>query len=66
MSLFDEAQHIRAKMQAEDCVRVSIALFGQPGSGKSALINRLVGQRLAPEASETMSPPSARTTSGMG
>lgn len=36
-------------MQADDGVRVSIALFGQPGCGKSSLINRLIGQRLAAE-----------------
>ena len=28
-------------------VTVSIALFGQPGSGKSSLVNRLTGQKLA-------------------
>lgn len=33
--------------QDENNVRVSIALFGQPGSGKSSLINRLTGQNLA-------------------
>lgn len=49
MSLTEEAERIRARMQSEDVVRVSIALFGQPGAGKSSLINRLTGQRLARE-----------------
>jgi GTP-binding protein EngB required for normal cell division/uncharacterized protein (DUF697 family) len=52
MSLIDEAKRIREKMNAEDNLRVAIALFGQPGAGKSALINRLVGQKLAPEGVE--------------
>jgi GTP-binding protein EngB required for normal cell division/uncharacterized protein (DUF697 family) len=49
MSLTDEAERIKSQMQAEDAVRVSIALFGQPGCGKSSLINRLTGQKLAME-----------------
>lgn len=49
MSLVEAAEQIRERMQADDNVRVSIALFGQPGCGKSSLINRLVGQQLATE-----------------
>lgn len=49
MSMSDAAESIRARMNADDSVRVSIALFGQPGCGKSSLINRLTGQRLARE-----------------
>ncbi|MCO6457285.1 MAG: GTPase domain-containing protein [Pirellulaceae bacterium] len=49
MSLVVAAQSIREKLTAEDAVHVSIALFGQPGSGKSSLINRLTGQKLAAE-----------------
>jgi len=49
MSMSDAAAHIRERMNADDSVRVSIALFGQPGCGKSSLINRLTGQRLARE-----------------
>ena len=49
MSLLDEAQRIRKLMEEEDRQTISIALFGQPGSGKSSLINRLIGQKLAPE-----------------
>ncbi len=49
MSLTEAAEQIREKIQADDRVRVSIALFGQPGCGKSSLINRLTGQNLAAE-----------------
>jgi GTP-binding protein EngB required for normal cell division/uncharacterized protein (DUF697 family) len=49
MSMSDAADQIRQRMTADDSVRVSIALFGQPGCGKSSLINRLIGQRLAAE-----------------
>lgn len=49
MSLVEAAEQIRERMQADDGVRVSIALFGQPGCGKSSLINRLIGQQVAAE-----------------
>lgn len=49
MSLSEAAEEIRKKMQVDDNVRVSIALFGQPGCGKSSLINRLIGQHVATE-----------------
>jgi len=47
MDLREEAERIRQKLDELDEVQVRIALFGQPGSGKSSLINRLVGQELA-------------------
>jgi hypothetical protein len=49
MSMTEAADQIRQRMTASDAVRVSIALFGQPGCGKSSLINRLTGQKLAQE-----------------
>lgn len=49
MSMAEAADRIRERMKVSDAVRVSIALFGQPGCGKSSLINRLTGQKLAPE-----------------
>ncbi len=49
MSMTEAAERIRERMQADDSVRVSLALFGQPGCGKSSLINRLLGKRLAAE-----------------
>lgn len=49
MSMSEAAEQIRQRMTIDDAVRVSIALFGQPGCGKSSLINRLTGQKLAVE-----------------
>jgi uncharacterized protein (DUF697 family) len=49
MSMPDAVERLREQMQADDATRVSIALFGQPGCGKSSLINRLTGQKLAAE-----------------
>src|ERR1700742_3599187 len=49
MSMAESAQRIRERMEADDAIRVSVALFGQPGCGKSSLINRLTGQKLAAE-----------------
>lgn len=49
MSMSEAAERIRERMKSDDAVRVSIALFGQPGCGKSSLINRLTGQKLALE-----------------
>ena len=49
MSMIEAAERIRERMQSDDLVRVSIALFGQPGCGKSSLINRMTSQRLAVE-----------------
>lgn len=49
MSMSEAAERIREHIKADDAVRVSIALFGQPGCGKSSLINRLIGQKLALE-----------------
>jgi small GTP-binding protein len=49
MSMSEAAEQVRQRMAAADAVRVSIALFGQPGCGKSSLINRLTGQKLALE-----------------
>lgn len=40
-------QDAREALQKEDEVRVRVGLFGQPGAGKSSLINALLGQELA-------------------
>ncbi|MEW5734419.1 MAG: GTPase [Thermodesulfobacteriota bacterium] len=47
-SIIEAARRLSDQMKKDEAVRVTIALFGQPGSGKSSLINRLVGQNLAP------------------
>ena len=53
MSIFQEAQRIHQLLTQEEEISVDVALFGQPGAGKSSLINRLTGQKLAPEGVKT-------------
>ena len=48
MSIHDDADRIREQIDGINSTRVRLALFGQPGAGKSSLINRLVGRQLAP------------------
>jgi predicted GTPase len=43
----EDAEAIRRKAEATEHTPVYIALFGQPGAGKSSLINASVGQTLA-------------------
>jgi small GTP-binding protein len=47
MGIHDEVEKMRGKLDRKDRERVRIALFGQPGAGKSSLINKLTGQMLA-------------------
>jgi GTP-binding protein EngB required for normal cell division/uncharacterized protein (DUF697 family) len=47
MSLQEEADRLRIELEKLDVVRVRVALFGQPGAGKSSLINALVGREVA-------------------
>jgi small GTP-binding protein len=53
MSISDEANEIREKLRQEERSLVKIALFGQPGAGKSSLINKLVGKKVADVGVET-------------
>lgn len=53
MALADEARRIKEDLKREQEATVSIALFGQPGAGKSSLINRIVGHKVAEVGVET-------------
>lgn len=47
MSIKEEAEKLRKKLEEEKENPIKIALFGQPGAGKSSLINKLVGENVA-------------------
>lgn len=47
MTIHDHVRDLLDKLHQEDSARVRIALFGQPGAGKSSLINSLTGRQLA-------------------
>ena len=53
MSIDQEAEKIRQKLDEENSVTVSVALFGQPGAGKSSLINKIIGEQVAEVGVET-------------
>lgn len=47
------ARALEEKLKEEQTALVSVALFGQPGAGKSSLINRMVGAPVAEVGIET-------------
>ncbi len=47
MDLREEAERLRRELEKLDEVKVRVALFGQPGAGKSSLINALIGREVA-------------------
>ena len=47
MALVHEIERMKREIWAMNQARVRVALFGQPGCGKSSIINRLVGRPLA-------------------
>jgi GTP-binding protein EngB required for normal cell division/uncharacterized protein (DUF697 family) len=47
MGILDEAERLKNLLTDQEKTRVRIALFGQPGAGKSSLINALVGKKVA-------------------
>lgn len=53
MGIQEEIDAIRKKLDEESKVTVKIALFGQPGAGKSSLINKIVGKEVAEVGVET-------------
>lgn len=53
MNLKDQVEAFFLKWNGEDNGKVKIAMFGQPGAGKSSLINELVGEKIAQVSAET-------------
>ncbi|MGL4190966.1 MAG: GTPase [Sphaerotilus sulfidivorans] len=52
-TIHDEATAIRRRLEEAKAETVKIALFGQPGAGKSSLINKIIGSRVAETGVET-------------
>lgn len=53
MSIHNETKEIQRKLDEVNKSTVLVALFGQPGAGKSSLINKIVGQKVAKVGVET-------------
>jgi len=53
MSIDNEIETIRKALEAELDIEVKVALFGQPGAGKSSLVNAIVGSKVAAVGVET-------------
>lgn len=53
MSIVEEGNRLREQLERDNQETVSVALFGQPGAGKSSLINKMVGERVADVGVET-------------
>lgn len=53
MSIHEEAEKLKKQLEEEQSNKVKIALFGQPGAGKSSLINKLVGSDVASSSPKT-------------
>lgn len=47
MKIYSEIEKIQQILHEEEKVVVRIALFGQSGAGKSSIINKLIGQKVA-------------------
>ncbi|MBF0528843.1 MAG: 50S ribosome-binding GTPase [Deltaproteobacteria bacterium] len=53
LSIADEAKALKDKLSNDEKNPLKVALFGQPGSGKSSIINKLVGAEVAKTGPKT-------------
>lgn len=53
MSIHSEVEKLKQQIEEEQKEKLKIALFGQPGAGKSSIINRLVGSNVAKVGQKT-------------
>ncbi|MGE4457568.1 MAG: GTPase [Arcobacteraceae bacterium] len=61
MDVQDVLKKIQEELRAFELTEVQVALFGQPGAGKSSLINKLVGAKVAEVGVETDKTTDAKT-----
>ena len=53
MDISEQAESLRKKAEEANSTPVRVALFGQPGAGKSSIINAIVGEKIATVGSHT-------------
>ncbi|PJC96449.1 GTP-binding protein [Janthinobacterium sp. BJB1] len=53
MSIDNVAKSIKEQLDEQKRIQVRVALFGQPGAGKSSLINKILGRKAAEVGVET-------------
>lgn len=53
MGITEDAEKIRKQLEQEEADKLKVVFFGQPGSGKSSLINAIVGEEVAKTGQRT-------------
>ena len=52
-TIYSQAEELKRQLEREENITISVALFGHSGAGKSSIINKLVGQKVAEVGVET-------------